>query len=132
MGYRMKQLSRSSHRGSMEKNLISIDEDTGSIPGFTQWVKDLLWREQWCRLQMWPGSGVAMAVVQSSSYSSDLTPGLGTSVCCACGPKETEKKKKKKKERKKNSSLYYVLVLSSSIVYCTFPPFVPSSPTVYR
>ena len=33
------------------------------------------------------GSGVAMAVVlaQAGSHSSNLTPSLGTSICCGCG-----------------------------------------------
>ena len=40
---------------------------------------------------MWLGSGVAVAVVQAGSCSSDLTPSLGTSVCCGYGPKKTKK-----------------------------------------
>jgi len=35
---KLSKLGRSSHRGSVEMNLISIHEDAGSIPGFTQWA----------------------------------------------------------------------------------------------
>ena len=37
------------------------------------------------------GSCVAMAVAQASSYSSDSTPSLGTSICHGFGPKEQKK-----------------------------------------
>ena len=36
-----------------------------------------------------------MAVVYASSYSSNSTPGLGTSICCECSPKKTEKNNEK-------------------------------------
>ena len=44
-----------------------------------------------CTSQMWLGSGVAVAAAQASS--SNLTPSLGTSMCCRCGPKKKKKKK---------------------------------------
>ena len=50
-------------------------------------------RELWCRLQTWLGSGVAVALVQAGSRSSDWTPSLGTSICHACDPKKTKKEK---------------------------------------
>ena len=37
---RKQKKSRSSHCGSVETNLISIRDSTGSIPGLAQWVKD--------------------------------------------------------------------------------------------
>ena len=52
--------------------------------------------ELWYRLQMRLGSGIAGAVVQAGSYSSDSTPNRGTSICHGNGPKKTKKKKKKK------------------------------------
>ena len=47
-----------------------------------------IWRchELWCRSQMWPRSGIAVAVAQAGSYGSDLTPSLGISICCRCSP----------------------------------------------
>ena len=51
-----------------------------------------IWRchEVQCRSQMWLRSCVAMAVVQAGSWSSDLTPRLGTSICGGCGPKKDQ------------------------------------------
>ena len=44
---------------------------------------------------MWLGSHIAVAMVQASRYSSNLTPSLETSMCPRCGPKKQINKQKK-------------------------------------
>ena len=46
--------------------------------------------ELWARLQMWLGSGVAVASVSASGCNPDSIPSLGNSTCCGCSPKKTK------------------------------------------
>ena len=76
----------------------SLYEDVGLITGLTQWVKDpSIARDRW---QMWLRTGVAMAVAQARSCSSNATPSLGTSICHRCSPKKQNKNKQKKTKNK--------------------------------
>ena len=49
--------------------------------------------ELWCWSQTWLRSCIAVGLAQASSYSSNSTPSLGTSISHSCGPKKTKKKK---------------------------------------
>ena len=51
-------------------------------------------RELWYWSQKQLGSGIPVAVVWACSYSSDLTPSLGTSMCCRCNPQKRKGKKR--------------------------------------
>ena len=55
----------------------------------------------WHRMQTRLRSGIALAVAQAGSCSSDSTPSLGTYICCRCSPKMTPPHQKKKKERER-------------------------------
>ena len=86
-------MKRSSCCGSVVNK--SDYEVAGSIPASLSGLR--VWRccELWCRSQTRHRSGIAVAVVQASNYSSDQTPSLGTSICHECGPKKTKKRNQK-------------------------------------
>ena len=44
---------------------------------------------------MWLGSGIAVALVQTGSNSSNSTPSLGASICCRYDPKKKKTPQKK-------------------------------------
>ena len=52
----------------------------------------------WCTSLMQLRFGVAAAVVQAGSCSSDSTPSLRTSICCGCSPKKWKEKKRKREK----------------------------------
>ena len=85
------------------ENLTECRKDAGSIPGLPRWLR--IWRRHklWHRSEMQLGSNVAVSAVQARSCSSDVTPSLGTSICCRWGCK----KKKKREKETKGSKRYY-------------------------
>ena len=81
---------RTSHCGTVETNPASNLEvsvqSLASLSGLGIWRCHELWHRSKTRL----GSGVAVAVVSASGYSSDWTPSLGPSIYCRCGPEKTK------------------------------------------
>ena len=61
------------------------------------------------RSQTQLGSGIAVAVAEGGSYSSDSTPSLGTSLCHRCSPK--------KKKKRKQSLLHHIQMPKGKLYY---------------
>ena len=59
--------------------------------------------ELWCSSQMRLRSQVAVAVVWASSYSSNQTPSLGTSICHGAALEKDKRQKTKDKKKRKET-----------------------------
>ena len=66
---------------------------------------------------MWLGPHIAMALVWASSYSSDWTPGLGTSLCGRSSPRNGKKTKQNKTSRFKRDDLFFARQVTSLVPY---------------
>ena len=72
--------------------------------------------ELWCRSKTRLGSGIAVALAQAGSYSSDWTSSLGTSKCL-----KRQKMNKQKNSKKVDQSLSVCLSVYLSIYPSTYP-----------
>ena len=86
-----------------------------SVSGLRNWCCCKLW----CKSQMQLRAGVAVALAQAGSNSSDQTSGLGTSIFFrGCSPKKANDKKKKKKNYKRSP-----LMRKASLITLAFRKF---------
>ena len=104
-----KNYSWSSHHGAAETNLTRNHEIVGSILALFSGL-----RIQWCRSQSRLGSGIAVALAEAGSFSSNLArnlhiPGGGGAVL----------KRKKKKKKKKELFLKFIKVTLSVALQLT-------------
>ena len=78
-----------------------MHEDASSIPDLTQ-LRIGHCQELWCRSQTQLRSPISVAgAVWASSWSSNLTPNLGTYMYHRYGPKKEIKKRKRKRKKEK-------------------------------
>ena len=84
-----KNVFRSSHCVTAVMILTGIHEDSGSIPGLPQWVKETALPQASAQIvdaaRIWHCCGCGCG---------RQTPSLGTSICHTCGPKKKKKTKK--------------------------------------
>ena len=88
---------------SLRTQLVSMRAKVQSLAS----LSGLIWccHELWCRSQTQLRPCVAVA--QAGSWSSNLTPSLGASICLKCSLKKAKKKKKKKKKKRKRKKKWH-------------------------